>query len=422
MIGNSGDAIVIDDGAVMIPQQLVDMLEERQNQVLNKMRENQAKWKDEMEAALRSGLEKITEISFGAQAKEFRDDAETEHIQLGADFVQTIEQVKEEIRESQRANANVLSMAAEKWRRDQRDSETRMEKNLQKFSDKLQDTQGAVSTLGELADHMGQKFSQQVEGVKDEIFSAVAVMAEDRVLKDKDQGQGKADLVGGSSRHVSRKRRDERADSTSSSLSGNGTGAEGSDSDEEMPVGSSRRMQTSRSGHHGAERSHIPAFTGKETFKVWFSRFKDIAKRQSWDDDEKLDILLPRLQGEAGSFVFDQLSSKVRNNYSALKHELQNRFRTVENPKTFSAMFTTRKQKTNESVENYAADLKKLYAKAFARRDPRTREEDLLRRFLDGLQDGKAAFHVEFVKDPKNIDIAVDEVINFSEVNRDRTR
>ena len=30
MIGNPGDAIVIDDGAVMIPQQLVDILEERQ--------------------------------------------------------------------------------------------------------------------------------------------------------------------------------------------------------------------------------------------------------------------------------------------------------------------------------------------------------------------------------------------------------
>ena len=46
------------------------------------MRENQAKWKGEMEAALQLGLEKITDISFGAQAKEFRDDAETEHIQL----------------------------------------------------------------------------------------------------------------------------------------------------------------------------------------------------------------------------------------------------------------------------------------------------------------------------------------------------
>ena len=62
--------------------------------------------------------------------------------------------------------------------------------------------------------------------------------------------------------------------------------------------------------------------------------------------------------------------------------------------------------------------LKKLYDRAHARRDSRTREEDLLRRFLDGLQDTKASFHVEFVKNPANIDEAVDEVINFQEVHR----
>ena len=37
---------------------------------------------------------------------------------------------------------------------------------------------------------------------------------------------------------------------------------------------------------------------------------------------------------------------------------------------------------------------------------------------MDGLQDTKAASHVESVKDPKSIDTAVDEVINFHEVPR----
>lgn len=182
------------------------------------------------------------------------------------------------------------------------------------------------------------------------------------------------------------------------------------------------RARSSHSSQQGGHKSNIPPFTGRETWKVWFTRFKDIAKRQGWDDDEKLDILLPKLQGEAGSFVYDQLSSKVRNNYQLLKKELKNRFRQVENPKTFSAVFAARRQKANESVENFAADLKKIYDKAYARRDPRTREEDLLRKFLDGLQDTKAAFHVEFVKDPKNIDTAVDEIINFQEVHKKQNR
>ena len=48
-------------------------------------------------------------------------------------------------------------------------------------------------------------------------------------------------------------------------------------------------------------------------------------------------------------------------------------------------------------------------------RDPRTRQEDLLRRFLDGLCDDNARFHVEYVKDPNSIDEAVYHVVNFVE-------
>ncbi len=89
-------------------------------------------------------------------------------------------------------------------------------------------------------------------------------------------------------------------------------------------------------------------------------RFQDIARRQGSDDEEKLDVLLPKLQGEAGSFVYDQLNSTIRNDYKPLKKELKNRFRQVENPKTFGAMFAAGKQKSTETIENYAADLKKL--------------------------------------------------------------
>ena len=128
------------------------------------------------------------------------------------------------------------------------------------------------------------------------------------------------------------------------------------------------------------------------------------------------------MQGEAGSFVYDQLSSRVRNNYKLLKVELENRFRHVEHPKTYRAVFAARRQKANESIEGFAAELKRIYDKAYVRRDPRTRKEDLLGKFLDGLQDMKAALHVEFVKDPKNIDTAVNEVLNFQEVFRNQTR
>ena len=56
--------------------------------------------------------------------------------------------------------------------------------------------------------------------------------------------------------------------------------------------------------------------------------------------------------------------------------------------------FSHGSQKSSESVEEYAAELKRLYDKANANRDEDTRREDLLRKFLDGLYDKKARFQV----------------------------
>ena len=84
----------------------------------------------------------------------------------------------------------------------------------------------------------------------------------------------------------------------------------------------------------------------------------------------------------AGEFVFGQLSRTVRSNYKTLCKELKNRFRVIETSKTFGVQFSRRNQKIGETVEEYAAELKKLYDKAHARRDKETRREDLLRRFF----------------------------------------
>ena len=41
----------------------------------------------------------------------------------------------------------------------------------------------------------------------------------------------------------------------------------------------------------------LPAFTGKEEWKVWINRFEAVDSRKGWTQDEKLDKLLPRIQG-----------------------------------------------------------------------------------------------------------------------------
>ena len=162
----------------------------------------------------------------------------------------------------------------------------------------------------------------------------------------------------------------------------------------------------------------LPPYTGKEEWRVWINRFNDVALRRGWNNDDKIDQILPKLQGQAGEFVFGQLSPEIRGNFSSLVKELEHRFQRIETAKTYSAKFSKRNQKPGESFEDYAAELKKLYDKAHADRDSKTRNEDLLRRFLDGLLDDKVRIQVEYVKDPTNIDEAVYEVVNLVETKR----
>ena len=166
----------------------------------------------------------------------------------------------------------------------------------------------------------------------------------------------------------------------------------------------------------------IPPFDGKESWKIWRNRFEEIAERRRWTEPFKLDALLQRMQGAAGEFVFGELPKSTRQKYSKLIEEMNSRFLVVETRRSYIAKFNNRNQKGGETIEEFAADLKKLYAKAYPGRDSETRNEDLVRKFLDGLASEEAQFHVEFTKNPENLDEAISEVVNFTETHQKRNK
>ncbi|KAH3815431.1 hypothetical protein DPMN_143954 [Dreissena polymorpha] len=95
---------------------------------------------------------------------------------------------------------------------------------------------------------------------------------------------------------------------------------------------------------------------------------------------------------------------------------MNSRFRVIETPWSFAAKFSRRAQRHGETVEEFAADLKMLYDRAHRCRDRQTREEDLVRRFLDGLYDEKIKFEVEFNKEPRTVDEAVYNDVNLMQI------
>jgi len=157
----------------------------------------------------------------------------------------------------------------------------------------------------------------------------------------------------------------------------------------------------------------MSTFSGSEDWATWITQFEVIAKRFKWSEDEMLDQLLPRIEGPAAQFVFSQLRQEILDSYRDLTYELRCRFQPIETARSFASKFSRRNQRQGEKLEDYAADLKLLYDKAHSYRDRRTRQEDLVRRFLDGLRDDEMRFELEFNKDPGTIDEAVYNAVTW---------
>ena len=62
--------------------------------------------------------------------------------------------------------------------------------------------------------------------------------------------------------------------------------------------------------------------------------------------------------------------------------------------------------------------LQKAVYQGHPERDSKTRDENLLRKFLDGLSYKEAQFHVEYVMDPRDLHEAVLQVVNYEEAGR----
>ena len=167
--------------------------------------------------------------------------------------------------------------------------------------------------------------------------------------------------------HESKKlRKKTRVKVVSSSSSSSESEFESGSLSDAISVDSSR---VSRTGRQYDRDPRFPNFTGKESWCTWYTGFDDVANRKGWDSEKCLDMLLPKLQGMAGDFVFDELNPKEHANYKTLIKCLKHRFHKVESTKTYVVKFWKRNQKASETEETYAADLKCIYGKAYPQRD-----------------------------------------------------
>ncbi|MES9881559.1 MAG: hypothetical protein ABW185_11820 [Sedimenticola sp.] len=161
----------------------------------------------------------------------------------------------------------------------------------------------------------------------------------------------------------------------------------------------------------------LPKFTGdgNSNWKVWYARFSTVATIHNWDENRRLSELVQHLDGSAADFVFDQISPDCRFDCRRLVQEMDSRFLSEETRKTYRMQFGRRTQRPRESIEDFAAELKRLYDRAYCRKDPEIRQQALVDRFLAGLHDTDLQFAVEWSKEPGTIEEAVRHVIHYME-------
>ncbi|XP_071944415.1 uncharacterized protein [Antedon mediterranea] len=139
-----------------------------------------------------------------------------------------------------------------------------------------------------------------------------------------------------------------------------------------------------------AMKIELPPFfvgNGTEDFSVWCRRLEVALDALPVNNPIDMTKLLPsRLSGPAFNY-WDNLPALVKNNYQEVKEQLTKVFRADTNKiDAFKRMMNARPRQPNESLQVYAADLRRLVREAFPDYGFVAQVGEAFRRFLAGLQ------------------------------------
>ena len=140
----------------------------------------------------------------------------------------------------------------------------------------------------------------------------------------------------------------------------------------------------------------IPNFHGGdqqdgETFEDWWGHFEAVARIAGWDQNFKLVHLTAALRGNAKSF-YRSCAAAQKTNYAQLVTALKKRFTPVKLTALQTQMFHSRRQGANESVDDFAQELRKLHVRAYSTATSSNPEAEkvgqiiLVNQFVSGLR------------------------------------
>ncbi|KAJ8946991.1 hypothetical protein NQ318_019072 [Aromia moschata] len=171
----------------------------------------------------------------------------------------------------------------------------------------------------------------------------------------------------------------------------------GSDIDRLSNPELSSRMEMSRI------RMKPPQFDGKSSWVNYLRQFEAAARANGWSLAEKATALTLALRGDATD-ILQTLSLEEQEDYHQLVRHLEMRYGQSHLEHVYHSQLKNRYQKSNESLQEFEADIARLVRLAYSSTPENVMERLAVQAFLDGLRDTETRQALTLARPSKLVD------------------
>ncbi|KAJ8949926.1 hypothetical protein NQ318_007634 [Aromia moschata] len=146
-----------------------------------------------------------------------------------------------------------------------------------------------------------------------------------------------------------------------------------------------------------------PQFDGKSSWVNYLRQFEAAARANGWSLAEKATSLTLALRGDATD-ILQTLSLEEQDDYHQLVKHLEMRYGQSHLEHVYHSQLKNRYQKSNESLQEFEADIARLVRLAYSSTPENVMERLAVQAFLDGLRDTETRQALTLARPSKLVD------------------
>ena len=135
----------------------------------------------------------------------------------------------------------------------------------------------------------------------------------------------------------------------------------------------------------GTGSAKLKTYNGSTNWNAYHKQFEIHARRNGWDEEEKKENLFLHLESEAAEF-FDTIEAET-SSYGEIIERMGWMFGKKELPQTMRVTFENMRQKSDESLEQWAGRVRSVAQSAFIGLPVTYKTDESIRKFCQGLFD-----------------------------------